>query len=394
VISSQRGGFCLQLRSRSAINHRQTAKNENRFLLLENGARIRRELSALIAGAAETISLMIYIFSNDESGHSVLSELVESAQRGVRVEIMIDAFGSSFTPDRFFAPLSQAGGTIRRFNTRWRPRYLFRNHQKFIIADGRAVLTGGFNIADHYFGDGVQTGWREIGIRVDGPSVSELQNSFQLFWESSANAGRKIRDMTGAMGRRRRPAGNVEWLLRSPGVRRGPHSDYLRKDLVRASQLSLVMGYFVPTVSLRRVLGRIARRGRAELVLPQTTDVPISRYAAWFTFRRLLRDGCEIYEYRPRPLHAKLMVLDDVVYAGSSNIDIRSLHLNFEMSVRIHDPGLAAQARQLVRRDIDLSTRITQEVYDRNSGIFQRVLRRFAYTLLSFDYFLSRKFVD
>jgi cardiolipin synthase len=122
--------------------------------------------------------------------------------------------------------------------------------------------------------------------------------------------------------------------------------------------------------------------------------VPISRYAAWFTFRRLLRDGCEIYEYRPRPLHAKLMVLDDVVYAGSSNIDIRSLHLNFEMSVRIHDPGLAAQARQLVRSDIDLSTRITQEVYDRNSGIFQRVLRRFAYTLLSFDYFLSRKFVD
>jgi cardiolipin synthase len=366
-----------------------------KFLLMENGVQIRNELAATINGAAKSICLMMYIFSNDESGYSVLSELAQSARRGVRVRILIDGFGSAFTPNRFFAPLQQAGGSILRFNTRWHPRYLFRNHQKFIIADERTALTGGFNIADHYFGDGVQTGWREIGIRVDGASVSELQTSFDLFWDASTGSGRKIRDMTSARARMRRPARDIEWLIRSPGVGRSPHSNYLRKDLVRSSQLSLLMGYFVPTASVRRMLGRVARRGKVQLVLAQTTDVPISRYAAWFTFRRLLRDGCEIYEYQPRPLHAKMMVLDDVIYMGSANIDIRSLHFNFEMSVRIRDLKLAAQARQLVRQDIDLSTHITQEVYDRNSNIFQRIIRRIAYTVLSrFDYFLSRKFVD
>ena len=173
------------------------------------------------------------------------------------------------------------------------------------------------------------------------------------------------------------------------------YGNYLRKDLIRASRLSVMMGYFVPSASLRRMIGRIVRRGRVELVLPQTTDVPISRYASWFTFRRLLRDGCEIHEYRPRPLHAKLIVVDDIVYAGSANLDVRSLHLNFEMSVRVRDAGLAAEARRLIQKDIGLSRRITQEIYDQNSGIFQRLIRSAAYTLLSrFDYFLSRKFLD
>jgi cardiolipin synthase len=155
------------------------------------------------------------------------------------------------------------------------------------------------------------------------------------------------------------------------------------------------MGYFVPTASLRRLIGRIARRGRVQLVLPHITDVPISRYAAWFTFGRLLRDGCEIYEYQPRPLHAKLFVIDDIVYTGSANLDIRSLQVNFEMSVRIHDSVLADEVRRLVEADIARSTRISSEIYARNSALFQRLLRRAAYALLSrFDYFLSRKLAD
>jgi cardiolipin synthase len=156
-----------------------------------------------------------------------------------------------------------------------------------------------------------------------------------------------------------------------------------------------MMGYFVPTVSLRRMIGRIARRGRAELVLPAITDVPISRLAAWFTFGRLLRDGCNIYEYQPRPLHAKLVVLDDVTYVGSANIDTRSLHLNFEMTLRVRDIALAEQARALIKNDIRLSLPITRDIYERSSSLVQRLMRRIAYTLLSrFDYFVSKKLVD
>jgi cardiolipin synthase len=373
----------------------QTSEVGTRFLLLQDGVTIRRELLAIIADAAESICLVMYIFCNDESGRAVLSELIRAANRGVRVRIIIDGFGSAFTPARFFAPFLAAGGSIQRFNADWHPRYLFRNHQKFLIADSRTAITGGFNIADHYFADGVRNGWRETGVRVDGPSVSELQIYFELLWNLPIPSGLKLRDMISGVVKVRRPARNVEWLISRPGVRRSRHAEYLRRDLKRASQLSLMMGYFVPTVSLRRLIGRIARRGHVQIVLPQITDMPISRYAAWFTFPRLLRDGCQIYEYQPRPLHAKLIVMDDIVYAGSANIDLRSLHVNFELSVRIQDAKLAAEVLQLVEKDISLCTAITQEVFARNSSFFKMMIRRIAYLVLSrFDYFLSRKFVD
>lgn len=363
--------------------------------LLENGLEIRRELSSLVASARNSVCLMMYIFANDGAGESFLMELTEAARRGIGVRIILDAFGSMFMPDHLFAPLREAGGQVQRFNRHWHARYLFRNHQKFIIADADTAIVGGFNIADHYFGDGVETGWQEIGIRVRNATVGDVRAYFDRFWEALAQGSRRLRHFARLTRRIEGPGGKVEWLASSPGFRKSLYANRLRKDLTHGSSLSLIMGYFVPTVSLRRTIGRIARRGRVELILPHTTDVPISRYAAWSTFGRLLRDGCEIYEYRPRPLHAKLIVIDDIVYAGSANLDIRSLHLNFEMSLRIHDPGLAAEARKLVEGHKDLSLHITREVYERGRGWFQRLLQRTSYILLSrFDYLITRRFID
>ena len=367
----------------------------SQFHLLPDGIKIRRELSAMVAGAVDSICVVMYIFSDDTAGHSVMSELANAARRGVRVKLIIDGFGSAFTPDRFFAPLSEAGGRIQRFNTGWHPRYWFRNHQKFVIADGRSALTGGFNIGDPYFGDGIKSGWREAGIRVDGFMVGELQDYFSTLWNALARGIFKLRDLTNAMQPVCGPVRDVEWVISCPAIGQSLYSKYLGKDLSRSSRLSVVMGYFIPTASLRRTIGKISRRGKVVLVLSHTTDVPFSRHAAGFTFRRMLRDGCEIYEYHPRPLHAKLIVIDDIVYIGSTNIDVRSLHLNFEMSLRIPDAKLAVEALQLVQNDIGHSARITQDIYDRNSSIFQRFIRRLSYTLLSrFDYFFSRKFLD
>ena len=114
--------------------------------LLADGIEIRRKLSAILAGAASSVCIVMYIFGADESGRAVLSELIHAAQSGVSVRVIVDGFGSASTPDRFFAPLRDAGGQVQWFNTRWHPRYLFRNHQKFVIADGRTVIIGGFNI--------------------------------------------------------------------------------------------------------------------------------------------------------------------------------------------------------------------------------------------------------
>lgn len=125
----------------------------------------------------------------------------------------------------------------------------------------------------------MRTGWREAGILVEGPSVRELQGYFDMLWEASDGTLVKLRSLTTRMRHVRRPARNVEWLVSGPGIGRNLYGNYLSRDLIRCSRLSLIMGYFVPTASLRRMIGRIARRGRVEMVLPQTTDVPISRLA-------------------------------------------------------------------------------------------------------------------
>lgn len=363
--------------------------------LLTTGVDVRRELSAAIASASDSLCCTMYIFGNDEAAQSLLSELIGAARKGVRVRMIIDAFGSMFTSDEFFDPLRQAGGQILRFNSDWHPRYLFRNHQKFLIIDSTVAFVGGFNIANEYFGDGLENGWREIGLRVQHPNVTQLQSYFDQFWETLGRQTVQLRDFYNISMPKGGSKNGLEWLTSGPSMRSSAFARYLKRDLAHASNLSIVMGYFVPSASMRRIMGRIARRGKVRIVLPWITDVPISRYAAWFTYKRLLHDGCEIYEYQPRPLHAKLLVVDDVVYVGSANVDFRSLHLNFEMIGRIHDADLAVEARQLVHDCASLSKRITQEFYEQNSGVFQRLIQRISYLVLSrFDFIFSRRFVD
>jgi cardiolipin synthase len=81
-------------------------------------------------------------------------------------------------------------------------------------------------------------------------------------------------------------------------------------------------------------------------LLPGKSDVSVALRAARYLYARLLRAGLEIYEYQPQILHTKLYVFDHAVYAGSSNLDTRSLRLNHELMLRLTDPGLVKQAAE------------------------------------------------
>src|SRR5690348_14345773 len=119
-----------------------------------------------------------------------------------------------------------------------------------------------------------------------------------------------------------------ELLLSSPGRKFNPLKRALRHDLKRARSVQIICAYFLPTWRIRRDLNRIARHGgKVQLILPGKSDVQLSQMAARSLYRRMLRSGVEIYEYEPQILHAKMFVIDDVVYAGSANLDTRSLHL-------------------------------------------------------------------
>ncbi len=103
--------------------------------------------------------------------------------------------------------------------------------------------------------------------------------------------------------------------------------------------------YFLPSRRIGAAIRDAARRGAADIMLGERSDVPVSRWASERLFGRFLRAGLRIHRYRPQIVHAKAMVLDDVVYVGSSNLDVRSLFINYELLLRIPSPALATRLR-------------------------------------------------
>ena len=130
-------------------------------------------LIALIDGARETLRLSFYIFATDACAHRVRDALVAAARRGVEVRVIVDGFGA-VADERFFAPLIEAGGTFRCFMAKWTLRYLIRNHQKIVVADGKVAMLGGFNVEDSYFAPPDEDGWTDLAFTVEGPVVERI----------------------------------------------------------------------------------------------------------------------------------------------------------------------------------------------------------------------------
>jgi len=135
---------------------------------------------------------------------------------------------------------------------------------------------------------------------------------------------------------------------------------------------------------LRKELLRICRRGgRVQLILAGKTDVTISQLASRRLYRQLMRSGVEIYEYQPQILHAKLFVFDDIVYVGSANLDVRSLRINYELIVRLHDAKLSSEAAQIFDNDLQYCRKINPETWKASRTVWNKLKEDWAYFVLA-----------
>jgi cardiolipin synthase len=339
-----------------------------------------------IAAAQKSIRLETYIYSDGKLGRQFLVALLAAAQRGVQVQILVDALGSWLLLDDFFEPLVAAGVEVRRFNPLHLWRFGVRNHRKLLICDDATMFIGGFNVADEYDGDGVTRGWCDIGVRIENPILAvELAASFdELFALSDFRRNPLMR--LRAFKRKRKPLKKLagELLLSHPGRGAGPFQTALYQDLAKAREVRIVSAYFLPTRRVRRDLMRVARRGgRVQLILAGQSDILVSQLAARSLYHRLLKAGVEIYEYQPQVLHAKLILSDGVVYVGSSNLDIRSLNLNYELMLRLEDKTVAVEAREIFESLLKHSQRIELRQWRKSQTFWQRWKNHWAHFLLT-----------
>ncbi|HEX3857527.1 MAG TPA: phosphatidylserine/phosphatidylglycerophosphate/cardiolipin synthase family protein [Verrucomicrobiae bacterium] len=350
------------------------------------GGEIFPHMLAAIGAARQSIRLETYIYSDGKLGRQFLAALLAAAKRGVRVRILVDAAGSWFLPGDFFNPLLATGAEVRRFNPLRLWRFGVRNHRKLLICDENIIFVGGFNIADEYDGDGVTRGWRDLGVRIENPALAkELADSFEeLFALEDFQRKPLMRLRLFKRKRKSQKRTDGELLLTYPGRGASPFQIALYHDLDEARDVRIISAYFLPTRRLRRKLMRAVRRGaRVQLVLAGKSDVPVSQMAARSLYHRLLQTGVEIYEYQPQILHAKLVLANGIVYAGSSNLDIRSLNVNYELMLRFEDKTAAAQAQEIFGAALKHSKKIEFSQWRKTQTFWQRWKNHWAHFLLA-----------
>lgn len=365
------------------------APTRAQFLVTGNAA--LAAIEDLLRQARKSVRLEMYIFRADSAGDRIRAALIDACKRGVGVRVLLDDFGSAQLPPNYFAEFTQQGGVLRTFNPSPMLRVAFRNHRKLCVVDDDAIV-GGFNIGDEYAGDGVATGWRDLGLRVNGPLVDELARSFDRMFIAARMDSKSFLLFVRGSQKRLPPLDRAALLTSGPAFGGASMRKTLFRDLERATQVDIVTAYFAPTWTLRRRLLASTNRRAIRLVLPGKSDVTVLRLAAQHLYSRLLRRGVKVYEYQPQVLHTKLLVLDDVVYVGSCNLDTRSLRINFELLLRIPDAALAQEARQLIDGDITHSQLIDAGQWERSNNWWRKLVRQFAYWLaIRFDLILVRR---
>lgn len=356
-----------------------------------SGADRLERLLKLIDEAQECLKLAFYIFAPDSAGSKVRDALVAAARRGVCVKLIVDGFGAE-ADEAFFADLVTAGGDFCVFQPRWSRRYLIRNHQKIVTADGHTAMLGGFNIEDSYFAPPERNGWNDLAVTLRGDIVARVDDWFDQLdaWTNSRKS--QFRDIRRRVREWDSGEGPVRLLIGGPTKGLSSWAQIISRDLIYGEKLDMMMAYFSPPKRLRRRIRRIAKKGQTRLLMAGKSDNGATIGASRLLYRSLLKSGAKIWEFLPCKLHTKLIVLDDAVYLGSANFDMRSLYLNLEIVLRVEDKALAERMREFIAGHFEASLEITREVHRQQGGVLNRLRWYGSWFLVAvLDYTVSRK---
>ncbi len=314
----------------------------NRIALITDGGDAYDELTALIDGAQHRIHIATFVLGTDRVGRALTARLARRAREGVEVRLMVDALGSLLARAVLLPGLARAGGRTGVFmrvlplHRRWRAN--LRNHRKLALFDDRVALVGGMNLARRYLGPHrSRRRWLDSMLRVEGPVLEDLAGVFADDWEFAT--GERVEPLAAASA----PGARVAQVVPSgPDVEYDALYDAIVAAVYKARRrLWMVTPYFVPDDGLMRALLMQARMGTdVRVVLPARSDHLVADLARARAVRRLHASGARFFVHDERMVHAKHLVMDEALaVAGSANLDMRSLYLNYELALFCYDRG-------------------------------------------------------
>lgn len=329
-----------------------------------------------IRNARHHIHMMFFIYHGDELGRLFLDALTARARAGVQVRFLYDAMGSRGLSTRLLRPLRQAGGQASAFlpvnPLRRRIQVNLRNHRKIVVVDGAVGFIGGLNIGDEYAGKNPYFGyWRDTHLRVQGPSVVDLQRIFLEDWSFATNE-----DLSDREAHRYFPAKLVGGPYPVQVIESGPDREMKAiRELTFAAILKarrrvwIASPYFVPDPGLLDALRLAAYEGLDVRYLGLLRpDHWLPYFAARYYWTGALRAGIKIYQYARGMMHSKVMLIDDeFASVGTANLDYRSMFLNFEANCLIYSQQAVKILEEQFLRDFQDSIALDRAAYARRS---------------------------
>ncbi len=337
------------------------------FKVLANGPTFYPAELEAIRSARRSVNLEAYIFQRSEIGKLYLDALTDRARAGVRVNVVLDAFGSAGVSKRYFTPLLEAGGKVAFYNSPTWYRLLQldnRTHRELLIVDGNLGFIGGAGVGDHWYkGVHGHPGWRDNMLCVEGGAVPSLQATFAENWLSATG---ELLAGTAFFPNISCPNPTAALVVNSTPTIGGSTRARVLFQLLLASakqSISITTPYFLPDHSLSHELCRAIeeRHVKVRILVPgRKSDHMLTRSTSRGGYGPLLKSGAEVYEYQPAMMHAKVLVVDELwTVVGSTNFDNRSFGLNDEVNLAVRDTSLAQRMESDFAHDLLESRRVT-----------------------------------
>ncbi len=345
---------------------RQPLVGGNAVRTLAGGEATYSAMLKAIREAERSISVQTYIFDHDATGLEFAEELHRAQARGVEVRVLVDGVGDRYTSPSMVKTLRRRGLNARHFLPTvlpWRaPYFNLRNHRKILVVDGRIGFTGGMNIKEGHRERADEGQTQDVHFELRGPVVAHLQSVFAEDWQFTAH------EML--QGDAWFPPVEIAGPVRARGISDGPDRDLdriswtLRGALACAERrIRFATPYFLPVSGLAQALQVAARRGvTVDIFLPERSNLLLVGWASRAMWAQVLEGGCRIWLVPPPFDHSKLMLMDDEwSMVGSANWDPRSLRLNFEFNVELHDREVNRSIDRIFQKKMRKAHRLTVE---------------------------------
>lgn len=346
----------------------------NRFELLIDGELFFAAMLAAIETASCFIFFEQYLVASGVITSRFIDALTQAARRGVKVYCLFDDYGCRQLSKKDRQILQRAGIQLHSYNPlllkQWH-RAPFRDHRKLLLIDGQTAFVGGCVLTDDFLAIGTpSTSWHDVMLKIKGPVLQDWQHLFQTAWQHAT--GNNLFMPTPEP--QQQPEGQTGQVLVNQPLLQGINRATINHIRLAKRRIWITTPYFIPTSKLRRRLRRAARKGLdVRLLLPsEHSDHPWVTRTAGRHYQRLLHSGVRIFEYRPRFTHAKIVLCDDWVSIGSSNLDRWNQRWNLDANQSLQDVAFAKIVMAMFATDFGSSDEIERATWSQRP-IRQRI---------------------